>query len=314
MGSVPSWPGEAPAQALPALAANCQAMAGMADDAPLGGSGPGSTPGRWRAFCAELATTPPEGLQRLIERRLVAIDQGEGRMTGYYEPMLRGSRRRSARYPVPLLRRPAQPGSLPARAAIEAGALAGQELELLWVDSAEDAFFLQIQGSGRVVLDSGEVVRVSYAGANGHPYVPVGRLLIERGLVAREQMSMQAIRAWMRQAGHRAAMALMHENPSYIFFREVPGASPDTGPPGTLGAPLTPGRSVAVDRDFVPLGAPVFLLPQGGPAPRIAAAQDTGGAIRGPARADFFAGWGDDAGEQVGAMNLPLRLFVLVPR
>ncbi|WP_240654846.1 murein transglycosylase A [Rhodovarius crocodyli] len=286
----------------------------MADDAMLGGIGPGGTPGRWREFCSELAVTPPSGLQRLIERRLVAIDQGDGRMTGYYEPMLRGSRTRSAAYPVPLLRRPDATGQLPSRAQIDAGALSGRGLELLYVDSEEDLFFLQIQGSGRVQLENGDIVRVSYAGSNGHPYVAVGRLLIERGEVPREQMSMQAIRGWMRRSGHRAALDLMHRNPSYIFFREVTGSSADAGPPGTLGAPLTPGRSVAVDRDFVPLGVPVFLVPEGGVGPRIAAAQDTGGAIRGQARADFFTGWGDVAGEQAGTMNQPLRLFVLVPR
>lgn len=197
------------------------------------------------------------------------------------------------------------------RAEIEDGALADQRLELAWVDPV-DAFFLHIQGSGRVRLADGTVLRLGFAARNAHPYVPIGRLLIERGAIAREAMSMQAIRAWLAAAPPEAARALLRENPSYIFFRVLDLAA-DTGPIGTLGVPLTPRRSIAVDRAHVPLGAPVWLLGETG-LPALQVAQDTGGAIRGRARADAFWGWDEAAPLAAGPQNSTVRMLVLVPR
>ena len=176
---------------------------------------------------------------------------------------------------------------------------------------------LQIQGSGRVLLDDGRVVRVSYAGQNGRPYVPIGRVLAERGQIPLEQVSLQTIRAWLLAHPTEAA-AVMNQNPSYVFFREVIGVRPEEGPPGALGAPLTPGRSVAVDRSFIPLGAPIWLDTTdpltGSRLQRLMLAQDIGGAIRGPVRADIFWGWDREAEERAGRMRQPGSDFVLLPR
>ncbi len=302
--ALPGWPAEAHEAARPALRASCDAIRQMPPDTPLGGT---SIAADWAEFCTALAGRRP--LRDIIERMLVVQDHGEGRLTGYYEPELRGAPQPDPAFPTPLHARPPTPftGS---RAQIQDGALAGRGLELAWVDTV-DAFFLHIQGSGRVILPDGRVLRLGYAGANQQPYVPIGRILIQRGEVAREAMSMQAIRAWLAAAPPEAARALLRANPSYIFFQELP-LRPDQGPIGSLGVPLTPRHSIAVDRAHVPLGAPVFVLGETG-LPRLMVAQDTGGAIRGRGRGDAFWGWGDAAGEAAGPMNQHIRMFVLLP-
>jgi len=276
----------------------------MPPEAPLGGT---SIAADWAAFCAAIAT--PRPLRDILERMLVVQDHGEGRLTGYDEPELRGAPAPTPELRMPLHARPPAPISA-SRGQIMDGALVGLGLELAWVDPVE-AFFLHIQGSGRVIMPDGRVLRLGYAGANGHAYVPIGRILIQRGAIAREAMSMQAIRAWLAAARPDDARALLRANPSYIFFQELPLA-PEQGPIGTLGVPLTPRHSLAVDRAHVPLGAPVFVLGETG-LPRLMVAQDTGGAIRGRARGDAFWGWGDAAGEAAGPMNQPIRMFVLLP-
>jgi membrane-bound lytic murein transglycosylase A len=264
----------------------------------------------------------------------------DGSVTGYYEPRLRGSRQRSAVYAFPLhgppddllvvdlgelypeLKALRLRGRLEGRRVvpyysrgdIEAGRAPAGGRELLYAEDAVELFFLQIQGSGQVVLDTGETVRVSYAEQNGHPYRSIGRLLVERGELTLDQASMQGIKAWGRRNPHRLA-ALLQENPSYVFFRELP-ASAD-GPPGALGVPLTAGRSVAVDPRAVPLGAPVFLQTtwpnSTEPLQRLMVAQDTGGAIKGAVRADFYWGSGEEAGVLAGRMRQTGRLWVLLP-
>ncbi len=294
----------------------------MPADAALGGEGPGRLVGDWAMPCSALAGLlpgrPDDPDWRLLLRRTLslhfeAFDHGVGTLTGYFEPVLRGSTAPSANHPVPLHALPPEPGPHPPRAAIEAGALRGRGLELVWVDDAVEAFFLHIQGSGRVLLSDGSVLLLGYAGQNGHPYFAIGRLLIQRGEIDRAAMSMQAIQAWLRRAGPEAAADLMQANPSYIFFRRLEGLAPGDGPPGSLGAPLTPLRSAAVDVTHVPLGAPIFLAGEG-VLPRLVVAQDTGGAIRGRGRADLFWGWGEAAGQSAGGMNQPARMFVLLPR
>jgi membrane-bound lytic murein transglycosylase A len=297
--------------------------------------------------CALAAAVPPgdRGAARaFFEQRFVpalASNNGEasGLFTGYYEPELRGSTHRGGAFQVPIHRvpdnlvsidlgafRPEWNGQqligqltgqkvvpVPARADIDRGALAGRDLELFWVDSAVDAFFLHIQGSGRVLLEDGGAVRVGFAGKNGRPYYAIGRELIRRGAIAEEQMSMQAIRAWLAVHPDEAA-AVMAMNPSYVFFREIEGP----GPVGAQSVVLTPGRSLAVDPAFVALGVPLWLETEEpltkAPLRRLVVAQDTGGAIKGPVRGDLFFGSGADAGERAGAMKAQGRYYLLLPK
>ena len=274
-----------------------------------------------------------------------AVNAGqEGLFTGYYEPLLQGSRERSERFRVPLYVRPpdlvtvdlgdfreelkgqriagrVEEGELipyPDRTAIEGGALAGKKLELVWVDDPVDAFFLQIQGSGRVRLEDGGEMRVGYAAQNGHPYFAIGKDLVERKALTREQVSMQSIRRWLEE-NPDLADDVMARNASYVFFEELRGE----GPLGAQGIPLTPGRSLAVDLKHWTLGVPMWLDTQA-PSPRegepdrplrrLMIAQDTGGAIRGVVRGDVFWGHGEEAAEIAGRMKHPGRIWVLLPR
>jgi membrane-bound lytic murein transglycosylase A len=302
----------------------------------------------WRAPCESalaIDTNDHAAARALLEQNFVPFaaadnDRPEGLFTGYYEPELRGARAPDARYRVPLLGRPADlvtvdlalfkpewkgqritgrldNGTLkpyPTRAEIEAGALRNAKSEIVWVDDAVDAFFLQVQGSGRVVFDDGSVLRVGYAAQNGHPYVAIGRELIARGALTRETVSMQSIRAWLAANPDQAA-SVMNLNPSYVFFRKLEG----DGPLGSEGVVLTPGRSLAVDRAFLAMGLPVWLDAEDPLDPakrlqRLVIAQDTGGAIRGPVRGDVFWGHGTEAAERAGRMRSAGRYWILLPR
>ena len=205
------------------------------------------------------------------------------------------------------------------RTAIQEGALDGRGLELVWVDDPVDAFFLEIQGSGRVVLPDGSEMRLGYAGTNGFQYTAIGRELVSAAPSPRRG-SMQSIRDWL-QANPEAGSEVMRTNASYVFFRELSGE----GPVGSLGVALTPERSLAVDPLFVPLGVPVWLdttFPAGAsgdpggtlPLRRLLVAQDTGGAITGPVRGDVFWGHGEDAAATAGTMRQPGRLWLLLPK
>ena len=199
------------------------------------------------------------------------------------------------------------------RAEIDGGSLKGTTKPIVWLDSPVDAFFLHIQGSGLVKLPDGSLTRVGYDGHNGHIYHAVGRALIEWGEVKREDMSLQAIRSWMAQNPDRMR-ELMHKNPSYIFFRELTG----DGPIGAQSVALTPGRSLAIDRRFLPLGAPMmvdvdYADESGAPLNRLVIAQDTGGAIRGAVRADMFWGAGAPAERLAGPMAAKGRYWILLP-
>jgi membrane-bound lytic murein transglycosylase A len=303
-------------------------------------------PGQGRAHDRRVAAwiaAKNQAVRDFIEARFEPFAAGPGIMTGYYEPVLRGALEPGDAFRTPLYARPPDLVEAPVngnplrrrfgmlrdgrmepffdRAAIEDGALSGRGLELAWVDDPTDAFFLHIQGSGRVVLPGGELLRVGYAGQNGRAYVSIGRVLIERGDIARDQMSMQALRAWFAAAGHDRTVEVFRANPSYVFFRLVEGLTPDQGPIGAMGVPLTPQRSVAVDRAFIPLGLPMWVQVRDPtarrntpPEGRLVVAQDTGGAIRGPARTDFFWGWGHEAGERAGRMREENEVFVLLPR
>ena len=268
----------------------------------------------------------------------------QGLLTGYYEPLIEGSRTREGRFQTPILRRPADlvnlvdeanrgtagrqlsharktaTGLVPfaTRAEIDAGALLGQNLELLYLADTVDLFFLQIQGSGRVKLPDGSIVRVQYDGKNGHPYTSIGRYLIDKGLLAADKVSMAALGRWLRADVGRGH-TVMQQNASYVFFREMPvGAE---GPLGVLEIPLTTGRSLAVDTSVHTLGAPVYVSAptlthalKGRPYNRLMIAQDVGSAIRGPERGDIYFGSGEAAGRLAGITKHPGHLFVLRAR
>ena len=289
----------------------------------------------WRLL-AETREDVPNG----AEPRVLSVSD-QGRITGYYEPLLTGSRVRDARFAVPLHRPPddllvVDLGSLYpelagkrvrgrldgkrvlpywSRAELGEQKLAGTEIA--WVDDAVEAFFLQIQGSGRLQFGDGSQVRVGYADTNGHPYKSIGRVLVERGELTFDQASMQGIQAWARANPQKLA-PLLNENPSYVFFRELPVGDPNAGPVGALNVPLTPGYSLAADPQFVPLGAPVLVSTvhpsTSAPLLRLALAQDTGGAIRGPIRFDFFWGFGRDAGEHAGRQRHDVNGWLLLPK
>jgi membrane-bound lytic murein transglycosylase A len=272
-------------------------------------------------------------------------DRPDGLFTGYYEPLLRGSRRYGGAYTVPLYRAPDDlvlidlglfkpdlagreiAGRIDGRqfvpyfgrAEIDAGALEGRGLELVWVDDAIDTFFLQIQGSGQVELDDGARIRVGYDGQNGHQYRAIGRDLVAQGALTLEEVSLQSIRDWL--IAHPAeAREIMARNASYVFFRERPELDAADGPIGAQGVPLTAGRSLAVDRRYIPLGTPIWLestapWPEGeGPLRRLVIAQDTGGAIKGPVRGDVFWGTGPRAEAIAGHMKSQGRYVVLLPK
>ena len=279
--------------------------------------------------------------------RISRLDQPEGFVTGYYEPVIDGARHQSETYTVPVYRRPSNlfvrgtsqaTLSLPNkgevfrkigrrklvpfydRGAIEDGAIAGRGLEIVWLKSQTDLLFTQIQGSARVKLDDGGTVRINYEAHNGYPYTPVGRILIDRQIIPREQMSMQRIRQWMSD-NPDGANELRRQNKSYVFFREVQLSDADEAV-GAQNVPLTPNRSIAVDRFLHVYGTPLFIegdLPiesdsSKTPFRRLMIAQDTGSAIVGPARADIYFGAGAEAGKVAGRLKNPARFVMLVPK
>jgi membrane-bound lytic murein transglycosylase A len=279
--------------------------------------------------------------------RIAALGESEGFLTGYYEPIVQGSRFPNPEFHVPLYRRPLdlvaagyKPGAQPFpnkgaligrrdennrivpyhdRGAIEDGALDGQKLEICWLRDPFEALSISIQGSARVILEDGTPLRINYDAHNGYPYTAVGRVLIERNHIPREQMSMQRIREWM-SVNPAEAREIRHTNRSFVFFR-ITGLSNENEPAGAQGVPLTPLRSIAVDKIHV-YGTPFFIeanLPIEGTRPntpfrRLMIAQDTGSAIVGPARADLYWGAGSDAGRVAGRIRHPGRFVMLLPR
>lgn len=317
------WQEDAVAAAIPAFLKSCGALAPRAETAPLDArpkSGDFGTAGEWRPLCAvaeQLPVGDDDAARQFFEANFVPWLAGnngaaEGLFTGYFEISLSGSRKPDGAFRTPLYRRPSDPARF-TRAEIEDGALNGQGLELLWVDDPVAAFFLEIQGSGRVQLPDGKIAHVGYDGANGKPYVSVGKLLLDRGELPREQVTMANIRRWMAEHPKEGA-ALRRENPSFVFFREITG----DGPIGAQRVVLTPERSLAVDRAFLPLGLPIWLEAQerfsAGKYRRLLIAQDTGGAIKGPVRGDLFWGYGPAAASGAGAMNARGHYYLLLPR
>jgi len=336
---LPGWRSDDALAAWPALVSTCGVLGSRAD---------------WQSFCSSVVATSPmdAGFARdFLERQLTPyrIERVTGRkketkglVTGYYEPLLRGSRERSEQFATPLYSRPDDllivdlsavvpelkgkrvRGRLDGNKVVpyytragtrEAPGLAGHEI--VWIDNALDAFMLEVQGSGRVQLTTGETIRLQYADQNGQPYRSIGRYLADQGIMTIDQVNMPAIRNWLAANPHRVNEVL-DSNPSVVFFSEATLDDPAIGPKGAQGLPLTAGRSIAVDPKFLPLGAPMFLsttAPGSGlPLQRLVVAQDTGGAIRGPVRADLFFGFGPDAGSQAGMMKYDGEMWLLWPK
>jgi membrane-bound lytic murein transglycosylase A len=332
--SLPGWQADAMEDAWPAFVRSCGVLRSREG---------------WQGACDRALTVDPDDRNQVraffesqfTPWRVVNADDSEtGLITGYYEPLIRGSRKASAKYRYPIYGVPTDllaielgelypqlkglrlRGRLDGRTVvpyydrgqIDMGVSSLSGREIAWTDDALDLFFLQVQGSGRVRFENGETLRIGYADQNGHPYRSIGKLLVDRGELTVEQASLQGIKSWARKNPDKVKQ-LLDYNASYVFFRELP-PSPD-GPLGAMGVPLTPGRSVAIDPRTVPLGAPVFLATTFPSSDRTLArlmmAQDTGGAIKGGVRADFFWGFGEEAGRQAGRMRQQGRLWVLLP-
>ena len=342
--ALPGWNEDPLEKAWPAFLLSCQALR----DDP-----------KWRDVCAAARAIPPDSgaRRRFFEARFIpyrlvsAQGRDTGLVTGYYEPLLRGSRTPTARFTTPLYGVPddlitVELGELyPQLKGLDLrGRIVGHRLvpypdraelahwsglrghELVWVDDPIAAFFLQVQGSGRIQIyqqgHAREVIRLAYADQNGRPYQSIGRWLVERGELAPERVSKATIEAWAR--AHSGQLdALLDANPSYVFFKEEPLGNPDMGPIGSLGVSLTPGRSIAVDPSVVPLGAPVYLFADAsngstGAIDRLTFAQDTGSAIKSGAksavRIDLFCGFGAVAGSEAGRMRQEGKIWLLLPR
>ncbi len=346
-----------PAAAAPALqAAGWDAVSGWGEDDPaqawdafLHSCSALKQQPAWSAVCemASTQTAQQGNLRRFFEENFIPYQvtnpdsSSDGLITGYYEPLLNGSRSRSSRFRFPLYASPPDllvidlatvypelkgmrlRGRLQgnrvvpyySRAEIENGTAPLKGKELFWVDDAVDLFFLQIQGSGKIKLPDGEMVRIGYADQNGYPYKSIGKALVERGELTLDKASMQGIKDWGKRNPAKLP-ELLNVNASYVFFRELPNRL--SGPLGALGVPLTAGRSLAVDPRTIPLGAPVFLSTtwpnEAKPLNRLMLAQDTGGAIKGVVRADFFWGFGNEAGKQAGSMKQSGKMWVLLPK
>lgn len=331
---MPGWAKDDVRQAWPAFNASCSVL--MRRD-------------EWRRVCAEAARINGQdavAVRQFFEStfqpyKLVNTDGSDvGLVTGYYEPLLRGARYRHGEFQTPLHSVPndlvavTQPGAPKGTAArgrrvgdkvvpywtraelFSSSLLKGREI--VWVDDPVEAFFLQVQGSGRVYLtDTKETIRLAFADQNGHSYKSIGRYLVDKGEMTLSQASAQSIKKWLKDNPARER-ELFNANPRYVFFREEKMNDPSQGPRGALNVPLTGERSIAIDPAFVPLGAPVFLsttLPNSEQAlQRLVMAQDTGYAIKGAVRADYFWGYGDEAGEKAGSMKQRGEMWVLLPR
>ena len=342
---IPGWYDDNLTEALPALVRSCARLDGQPDSRAIG-AGAGFV-ADWRDPCAALAAVPRgdfEAARTALEDwftpfRMSAPGIETGLVTGYYEAELNGAMFPGADYQEPIYGRPddlvtvdlgaftselkgrhvvgqVTDGRLVpylTRAEIEAGALGGLGIELLWVDDPVDVFFLQVQGSGKVKFPDGSERRIGYAISNGHGFTGIGRLLLDAGKIPPSQASMQGIRDWLR-ANPQEAQEFMRRNARYIFFRWIDG----DGPIGAQGVTLTAGRSIAVDPAFVPYGVPIFLGTtwpiEGGPLRRLMVAQDTGAAIKGPLRADFFWGSGEAALDYAGRMKQQGRFYMLLPK
>jgi membrane-bound lytic murein transglycosylase A len=334
---LPQW--NASGASLASFRRSCAVLMAKPDATPLGGAGYGGAVADWRPACGAATGDARSFFEKNFTPYAVRAGfAGDGLFTGYYEPQIQGSRTRHGAFQTPVYGPPADlvradlgafmpklkgehiSGRLVGhalvpyadRAAINARGIADAPI-LFFADDPVTFFFLQIQGSGRVLFDDGMSARIAYAGENGQPYTAIGRTLIRQGALTRENVSLQTIRAWLK-AHPAAARAVMETDKSYIFFKETPLGDTTLGSPGSSGANLTPLASLAVDMRLHALGAPFYVAADGpDPVHALMVAQDTGGAIRGPVRGDMFFGFGADAERRAGAMKAPGHLFVLLP-
>ncbi len=274
----------------------------------------------WAPICALAADVPGDNTSARAFFELffkpVVVGAPPALFTGYYEPELNGSPIRTSRFAWPIYRKPPEVRDgqqWHPRSVIESGILAGRGLEIAWLDDPVDVFFLQIQGSGRIRMTDGSMIRVGYGGRNGHPYRSIGHEMVRRGIYSVDQVSAPVISSWVRR-NPAAGQDLMNHNPSYVFFRKLGDLPAEKGPIGAMGRSITTLRSLAVDPSFIPLGAPVWVEKEGSaPLRRLMVAQDTGGAIKGAQRADIFYGTGKQAGEDAGIVKDGGRMVLLVP-
>ena len=337
--SLPGWSRDSPLRAWPALLASCRVQ---------------RNPDWQRvcAAAAQLPSPADDSIRAFFETNFeplliarngsggtAATRHSTGLLTGYFEPQLRGSRSHRPGFDTPLYSPPADLLTVDLGSVIPElkgkrvrGRLVGKTVvpyfsraqlatdpalsghEIVWLDSALDAFLLEVQGSGRVQLDDGSIIRLGYADQNGQPYFPIGRYLVSRGALSVEQADIPGIRTWLAVHPERLTEVL-NANPSVVFFQELPLGDPALGPRGAEGVPLTAGRSIAVDPAYIPLGTPVYLAATGEPdLQRLVVAQDTGGAISGAPRADFFCGAGEAAASLAGGLRAEASLWLLWPR
>jgi membrane-bound lytic murein transglycosylase A len=334
---LPGWNADALAQAWPALLASCRVH---------------STPG-WNGVCAAAAQLPAptddsvraflmanlQPLQLVRRTGRSAAAQTTGLLTGYFEPQLRGSRTPRPGFDTPLYSPPDDLLTVDLGSAVPElkgrrlrGRLVGKTVvpyfsraqlatdpalqghEIVWLDNPLDAFLLEVQGSGRIQLEDGSVIRLAYADQNGQPYHSIGRYLVDAGELSVAQAGIPGIRLWL-SAHPQRLQEVLDANPSVVFFQELPVGDPTLGPRGAQGIALTPGRSIAVDPAYIPLGTPVYLASSGNPTlQRLVLAQDTGGAISGAPRADFFCGTGEAAATLAGTLRAQASLWLLWPR
>jgi len=350
---LPGWDRDAQGQAIIALQRSCAQILKRSPADNFGVGNFAGTVGPWQDVCEDLNEAVPlndKQARAFFESHfspfeMQGMNGADGLFTGYYEPTLHGSHRKHDRFIIPIYSRPNDLVNINLgafkpdlagehivgrvdkdnnvvpyydREQIDEGALKGKHDEIVYVDNAVDAFFLHIQGSGRIVMDDGSTVRVGYAAQNGQPYTAIGKALVERGALTKDNVSMQSIRAWL-QAHPAEAADVMDIDRSYVFFRKLNGDNgPYDGPLGAEGVSLEPGRSLAVDKKMVPYGVPIWLDaqdPDGGASiQRLMVAQDTGGAIIGAVRGDFFWGSGDEAAHKAGLMKSKGHAWVLLPK
>lgn len=346
---VPGWNNDALEQSLKAFEKSCNTVLKRDENAPFKQAFPYAGLNKdWQKACRSLLMTYPQTAydtrvffeEYFTPYAIYANHDDEGLFTGYYEASLRGSVTKTSKYNYPLYKRPsdlimvdlgdfrdelkgqriagrvieARLKPYEDRAQIEQGALSNQGLELVYVDDPIAAFFLQIQGSGRILLEDGSEMRVGYDGQNGHPYHAIGRTLIEKGVLTKENVSLQTIREWLEN-NPAEAQIVKNTNPSFVFFKQLEG----DGPLGGSGLALTAGRSLAVDYTYIPYHAPIFVdlenpLPETPRIQRLMIAQDTGGAIRGPVRGDIFWGHGKLAEDIAGIMKSKGKAWILLPK
>jgi len=326
LSRLPGWSSGNQAEALATFVRSCHAINRMPADQSLGGAGvlaeQAGQAGLWQNSCnaAEDVTPADEAAaQTFFQTYFTAYRvDGAALITGYFEPEYPGSENAAHGYTVPLYSYPAVPelANLP-RAAIDNGALYRKVPVTAYLHSPVDAFMLQIQGAGIIRLPDGKTLRVGFDGQNGQPYTPIGRILVQDGDLAANDVSFQSISAWLK-AHPDQAQAIMEQNPRYVYLKPLGGLGADEGAPGALGVSLTAGRSLAVDRAVIPLGMPVYITTTDplthAPLNRLTITQDTGGGIHGVAAADLYFGSGPDAEATAGSMQQTGDLYLLLPR